>query len=98
VNQSKVTGVRGEVLFTRAGNPAKPWDNIVGYRYIAEQEDSCSEVLLGETFARYEWAYQWGASLPSRGHMTALAASFTFSTRENERSNLDAETEFHIKW
>lgn len=98
MNQSKVTGVRGEVLFTRGGNPAKPSDNLVGYRYIAHREDSSAEVLLGETFSRYEWAYEWSHSLPCRGHMTALAARFTFGTSESEQSNLGAVAEFRVKW
>ena len=97
MNHSKITGVRGEVLFT-AGDPAKPWDNTVGYRYTADREDLSSEVLLTETFSRYDWAYQWSHSLPSRGHMTALAACFTFSSSENARSNLGAVAEFHVKW
>ena len=94
MNQPKVMGVRGELFFTRAN----PWKNMAGYRYTADCDDSSSEVILSDTFSRYEWAYEWDKSLPSRGHMTALAARFTFSSIESAQPNLDAVAEFRVKW
>ena len=55
VNQSKVIAVHGELFFTRAS----PWQNVAGYRYTAECEDLSSEVILSDTFVRYDRAYQW---------------------------------------
>ena len=57
MNQSKVVGVRAEFFFTRAN----PWQNIAGYRYMAECDDSTSKVILSDTFSRYERAYQWAS-------------------------------------
>jgi hypothetical protein len=97
VDQSKVTRVRGEVLFVRSGI-ANRSDDTVGYRYIADREESSSQILLSETRLRYEWAYQWAESVPSRGHMVALASRFTFGSSSGAQSNLGALAEFHIKW
>jgi len=94
VNQSKVIAVHGELFFTRAS----PWQNVAGYRYTAECEDLSSEVILSDTFVRYDRAYQWRKSLPSSGHMTPLAARFTFGGGEGDASSSGAMTEFHVKW
>ena len=97
MDQLKVTRVRGEVLFVRSGTADRA-DDIVGYRYVADREDSSSQILLSETRLRYDWAYQWAESLPSRGHMVSLAARFTFGSSGGTQSNLGALAEFHIKW
>lgn len=94
MNLSKVTGVRGEILFVRSGIAAKLSDNTVGYRYAAGCEDLSSEVILDETFIRYQWAYQWPTKV--RPGKSGLAAYFTYGTQRQEHTGSLAE--FSIEW
>jgi hypothetical protein len=96
MNPSKVSRVRGEVLFTCSPSRAThPPHTTASYSYTADREDSSSEVIWANAGSHYEWAYQWPYRI---GIGSSLAAHFTFSHSGAPIKPARALGEFLIAW